>query len=216
MGNRHLAIEQIEIVHSLPFEQRSEDWFKARNGKFTASTIHKLLGARGLGQTGETYAIEKAIEQLYGQLEESYRGPDMQRGVDLEPYAFNKFKEKHLEASEAFMYPYGEHAGASPDGVVGKDAILEIKCPRAVKFFKIVADGKIDPEYIAQMQFQMLCSNSSKAYFFNYCVIDGQEFSHTIEVPRDEVMIDLIKERLDQAIAIKVDYIEKIINNLQQ
>ena len=114
------------------------------------------------------------------------------------------------------MFPYGEHAGASPDGVVGKDAILEIKCPRPVKFFKIVADEKIDPEYIAQMQFQMLCSNSSKAYFFNYCVIDGEEFHHTIEVPRDEVMIDLIKERLDQAIAIKEAYIEKITNNLQR
>ena len=210
MSNRTKAIE------SLPYDQRSDEWFKARHGKFTASTIHKLLGARGLGQTGETYAIEKAIEQLYGQLEESYRGLDMQRGVDLEPYAFAKFKEQHPEATEAFMFPYGEHAGASPDGVVGKDAILEIKCPRPVKFFKIVADEKIDPEYIAQMQFQMLCSNSSKAYFFNYCVIDGEEFHHTIEVPRDEVMIDLIKERLEQAIAIKEAYIEKITNNLQR
>ena len=140
----------------------------------------------------------------------------MQRGVDLEPYAFAKFQEQHPEATEAFMFPYGNHAGASPDGVVGKDAILEIKCPRPVKFFKIVADNKIDPEYIAQMQFQMLCSNSSKAYFFNYCVIDGEEFHHTIEVARDEVMIDLIKERLDQAIAIKEAYIEKITNNLQR
>lgn len=216
MSNRHQAIEQIETITNLPFEQRSDEWFKARNGKFTASTIHKLLGARGLGKTGETYAIEKAIEQLYGQLEESYKGADMQRGIDLEPYAFAKFQEQHPEATEAFMFPYGDHAGASPDGVVGKDAILEIKCPRPVKFFKIVADEKIDPEYIAQMQFQMLCSNSSKAYFFNYCVIDGEEFHHTIEVPRDKVMIDLIKERLNQAIAIKEAYIEKITNNLHK
>jgi exodeoxyribonuclease (lambda-induced) len=195
--------------------QRSNEWYKDRYGKFTASEIHKLLGVRGLGETGKTYAIEKAIEQLYGQIEDSYRGADMQRGVDLEPLAFKKFQEMHPEATESFMFPYGQHAGASPDGVVGKDAILEIKCPRATKFFKIVADENIDKEYYAQMQMQMLCSNSEKAYFFNYCIIDGEEFYHTIEVKRDEEMIALIKERLEEAIAIKEAYIEKITNNLK-
>lgn len=213
MSNRHQAIEQLEISNAT---QRSEEWYKERYGKFTASEIHKLLGVRGLGETGKSYAIEKAIEQLYGQVEDSYRGADMQRGIELEPLAFAKFKEMHPEATESFMFPYGEHAGASPDGVVGKDAILEIKCPRATKFFKIVADENIDKEYYAQMQMQMLCSNSSKAYFFNYCVIDGEEFYHTIEVQRDEEMINLIKERLEEAIAIKEAYINKITNNLKR
>lgn len=213
MSNRHQAIEQLEISN---VTQRSEEWYKERYGKFTASEIHKLLGVRGLGETGKSYAIEKAIEQLYGQVEDSYRGADMQRGIELEPLAFAKFKEMHPEATESFMFPFGEHAGASPDGVVGKDAILEIKCPRSTKFFKIVADENIDKEYYAQMQMQMLCSNSSKAYFFNYCVIDGEEFYHTIEVQRDEEMINLIKERLEEAIAIKEAYINKITNNLKR
>ena len=228
MSNRHLALEyseQYTMNHTheatngqeltSAHTQRSNEWFKDRYGKFTASEIHKLLGVRGLGETGKSYAIEKAIEQLYGQVEDSYRGADMQRGVDLEPHAFKKFQEMHPEATESFMFPYGEHAGASPDGVVGKDAILEIKCPRATKFFKIVADENIDKEYYAQMQMQMLCSNSDKAYFFNYCVIDGEEFHHTIEVKRDEEMIALIKERLEEAIAIKEAYIEKINSKLQ-
>ena len=225
MSNRHLALqytEQYVMNHTSEASQqgnqatqRSNEWYKDRYGKFTASEIHKLLGVRGLGETGKTYAIEKAIEQLYGQIEDSYRGADMQRGVDLEPLAFKKFQEMHPEATESFMFPYGQHAGASPDGVVGKDAILEIKCPRATKFFKIVADENIDKEYYAQMQMQMLCSNSEKAYFFNYCIIDGEEFYHTIEVKRDEEMIALIKERLEEAIAIKEAYIEKITNNLK-
>jgi len=224
MSNRHLALQYSEqyvmnhtneATNAYEATQRSNEWFKDRYGKFTASEIHKLLGVRGLGETGKSYAIEKAIEQLYGQVEDSYRGADMQRGVDLEPLAFKKFQEMHPEAKESFMFPYGQHAGASPDGVVGKDAILEIKCPRATKFFKIVADENIDKEYYAQMQMQMLCSNSEKAYFFNYCVIDGEEFYHTIEVKRDEEMIALIKERLEEAIAIKEAYIEKITNNLK-
>ena len=224
MSNRHLALEYSEhytmnhtneASNAYEATQRSKEWFKDRYGKFTASEIHKLLGVKGLGETGKTYAIEKAIEQLYGQVEDPYRGADMQRGVELEPLAFAKFKELHPEATESFMFPYGEHAGASPDGVVGKKAILEIKCPRATKFFKIVADENIDKEYYAQMQMQMLCSNSEMAYFFNYCIIDGEEFYHTIEVPRDEAMVALIKERLKEAIAIKEAYISKINKNLK-
>lgn len=215
MSNRTNAIEQLETVNAQPYEQRSDAWFKDRYGKFTASEIHKLLGVRGLGQTGETYAIEKAIEQLYGKVEESFKSSDMQRGIDTEPLAFAKFQEFYPETTESFMFAYGEHAGASPDGVVGTEAILEIKCPRAVKFFKIVADEKIDSEYVAQMQMQMLCSNSKRAYLFNYLILEGYEYHHTIIVERDEVMIDLIKERLEQAIAIKEAYILKIKKNQQ-
>jgi putative phage-type endonuclease len=213
MSNRHQVIEQLEVSNAT---QRSSEWHKERYGKFTASEIHKLIGVRGLGETGKTYAIEKAIEELYGQVEDSYKGADIQRGIELEPLAFAKFQETHPDTKESFMFPYGKHAGASPDGVVGDDAVLEIKCPRANKFFKIVADENIDKEYYAQMQMQMLCSNSNKAYFFNYCIIDGEEFHHTIEVPRDEEMIALIKERLEEAIAIKEAYIAKINKNLQK
>jgi len=53
-------------------EQRTPDWFKDRYGKFTASKIIDLLGIKGLGLTGETYAVEKAIEQLFGEVEEGF------------------------------------------------------------------------------------------------------------------------------------------------
>jgi len=196
-------------------EQRSEEWFKDRYGKFTASQIHKLLGVKGLGQTGETYAIEKAIETLYGQVEENMQSWDMKRGIELEPIAFAKFKELYPETVESYMFPFGEHAGASPDGVVGTEAVLEIKCPRAVKFFKLVADGNIDKEYIAQMQMQMMCSNSKRAYFFNYVQVDGREYHHTIIVERDDAFIDLMKVRLAEAIKIKEAYIVKLLKNAQ-
>ena len=119
MSNRHQALEYSEYytmnhtneaTNAYEATQRSKEWFKDRYGKFTASEIHKLLGVRGLGETGKTYAIEKAIEQLYGQVEDSYRGADMQRGVELEPLAFAKFQEFHPEATESFMFPYGKHA----------------------------------------------------------------------------------------------------------
>ena len=202
--------------------QRSNDWFDARKGRFTASEIHKLLGVRGLGQTGESYIFEKAVETVFGLDEDNnFTSIDMQRGVTLEPLAFRKFKEikefEFLEVQETTFFPYGLDAGASPDGLVGSNAILEIKCPRPTKFFNLVAKGfdAIDKEYIAQMQMQMMCTNSEKAYFFNYIIFNGVEMWHEIQINRDEKMIDLIKQRIEAAIKIKNEYKDYLITNKQ-
>lgn len=199
--------------------QRSIEWKNNRYGKFTASEIVKLLGVRGLGETGKSYAIEKAIEELYGEMEENYISYDMQNGIDTEPLAFAKFKElkglEFLEVSECSFFNYEENAGASPDGIVSDNAILEIKCPKSTTFFKLVATNEIDPKHIAQMQMQMLCTGMDKAYFFNYLIHEGAEYYHEIIVQRDEEIILKIKDRLVEAIEIKIEYINKIKNNKQ-
>lgn len=202
--------------------QRSNEWFDARKGRFTASNIHKLLGVKGLGETGKSYAFEKAIEEVFGLDEEdSFVSFDMQRGITLEPLAFRKFKElkelEFIEVQEATFFSYGLDAGASPDGLVGSNEILEIKCPRPTKFFNLVAKGieAIDKEYLYQMQMQMLCTNSVKAYFFNYILFNGLEMWHEIEVQRDEKIIELIKERISEASELKKHYICELNKNKQ-
>ena len=203
-------------------QQRSNEWFEMRKGRFTSSEIYKLLGVKGLGLTGEGYIFDKAIESIYGlDNENDFVTFDMQRGIDLEPKAFQKFKEikslEFIDVQECVFFPYGEHSGSSPDGLVNDDAILEIKCPKRNKFFRIVANGidEIDKNYIAQMQHQMMCTNSNKAYFFNYLIENGIEYWHEIIIERDEVIIDLIKDRLNIAIELKKEYISKILNNKQ-
>jgi exodeoxyribonuclease (lambda-induced) len=200
-------------------EQRSQEWHAQRHGRFTASEIHKLLGFRGLGETGKSYAIEKAIQSLYGDMEDRFVTFDMQNGIYTEPLAFAKFKElkglEFLEVKTCGFFTFKEHAGASPDGLVSDNAILEIKCPKPTTFFKLVATNEIDPKYYAQMQMQMMCTGRDKAYFFNYLIHEGKEYWHEIIVERDAVMIHKIKERLIEAIEIKLDYIEKINKNKQ-
>ena len=199
--------------------QRIESWKQQRYGKFTASEIVKILGVRGLGETGKNYAIEKAIEALYGEFEENYISYDMQNGIDTEPLAFAKFKElkslEFLEVTNCGFFDNCEHSGASPDGLVSDDAILEIKCPKSSTFFKLVATNEIDTKYYAQMQMQMMSTNRNKAYFFNYLIHEGTEYHHEIIVERDEVMIEKIKERLQEVIEIKTEYINKIKLNKQ-
>ena len=200
-------------------KQNTPEWHDLRNGKFTASEIIKILGVRGLGETGKTYAIEKAIEELYGEFEENYISYEMEVGKNTEPLAFAKFKElkglEFLEVSECGFFNYEEHAGASPDGIVSDNSVLEIKCPKSITFFKLVATNEIDPKYYAQMQMQMLCTGMDKAYFFNYLIHEGDEYYHEIIVNRDEEMIQKIKDRLKEVIEIKLEYINKINTNKQ-
>jgi len=199
--------------------QRIDSWKQQRYGKFTASEIIKILGVRGIGETGKNYAIDKAIESLYGEFEENYISFDMQNGIDTEPLAFAKFKElkslEFLEVTNCGFFDNCEHSGASPDGLVSDNAILEIKCPKSSTFFKLVATNEVDPKYYAQMQMQMLSTDRNKAYFFNYLVHEGTEYHHEIIVERDEVMIEKIKERLQEVIKIKNEYINKIKTNQQ-
>jgi len=200
-------------------EQRSEYWHNARIGKFTASEIHKLMGIKGLGETGKAYAFEKAIEELYGQVDENFVSYDMERGIELEPLAFNKFKElkslEFLEVENCGFFNLTDISGASPDGLVSDNAVLEIKCPKSGTFFKLVSDGEVDKKYYYQMQHQMMCTGKTKAYFFNYFIFQGVEYWHEIIVERDEKVCDLIHDRILEANKIKNDYIEKINTNKQ-
>ena len=200
-------------------EQRSEEWRKQRHGKFSASEIHKLMGVRGLGETGKSYAIEKAIEELYGEVDENFVSYDMERGIELEPLAFNKFSDlmdlEFIKVENCGFFNLLNDAGASPDGLVCSNAVLEIKCPKASTFFKLVATNEVDQKYFYQMQMQMICTGKTKAYFFNYIIIEGLEYWHTIEVERDSVVCDKIIERIAEAIQIKKEYINKINNNKQ-
>jgi len=203
--------------------QRSDEWFDVRLGRFTASMANDLLGKITLKTTLEkiaNLAMKKAGEMYFGKLEEDvFLSKDVQRGIDLEPMAFNNCKDKmaldFIEVNECGFYSYGEHAGASPDGLVGNDAVLEIKCPTLKTFNELVITNEINTKYYAQMQMQMLCTNRSKAYFHNYVIHNGSEISYTIEVERDELMISELKERINYAAELKLQYFETLKNRLR-
>lgn len=201
-------------------EQRSKEWFEARSGKFTSSRINELMGAKGLGKTGESYAFDLSVEMVQGRDEEDdYMSYDMQRGVELEPYAFKKFSElmslRFSTVTKCGFIELNENTGSSPDGLVDDDGVLEIKCPKSSTFFKVVLTGEIDKKYYDQMQHQMYCTGRSKAYFFNYCIYNGEELWHLIEVERDQDRIDLMRSRIDEAVAVRDGIVKQLKENRQ-
>lgn len=210
------------MQHSNEIQQKSAEWFKLRLGKFTSSEAHKLMGVKGLGKTGETYAFEKAIELLEGIDEDDNLDTwDIRRGNELEPYAFKKFKElkelEFIDVSKCSFFNIDENIGSSPDGLVDNDAVLEIKCPRREKFYKIVSFGidEVDKEYLFQVQHQMWVTNRQKAYFMNYLIENGAEKWHIIEIERDDSIIDLMKERTKEAIILRDKFVDQLKQNRQ-
>jgi putative phage-type endonuclease len=202
--------------------QRTEQWYEQRKGRFTASDVHKLMGAKGLGETGLSLCRKKAQEIVFGRDEEwEVLTFDMQRGISQEPIAFELFKRQKeldfIEVQECSFFPIGANSGASPDGLVGSDAVLEIKCPRPEKFFILVEKGleAIDPSYYDQMQLQMKATNSNRCYFFNNLFFKGQNLSHELIVERDDKRIDLIMQRIDLAVIERDKIVEILRNNFK-
>jgi len=203
------------IFHSM--EQRSTEWYKIREGKVTASNVISILGKITNAKTTtaiQNMAIEKAIEQVHGMIENDFISFDMQRGIDNEPSAFQLFKDKmeleFLEVEQVGFVTYGENMGCSPDGIVSNGDNLEIKCPNAKNFFKLQITDEIEEKHIAQMQMQMLCTDAKRCHYFSYLVHSGKEYTYHKIIERDEAMMELILERVVMVALLKNEYVEKL------
>jgi hypothetical protein len=161
-----------------------------------------LLGKKGLGETGKTYAFENAVEIVFGRNEdEQFESFDTKRGRDLEPFAFNKLKEwkefEFMQVEKCSFFPLGENAGASPDGFVGNDELLEIKCPSASTHLEYLRNNCLPAKYIPQVQGQLWITGKRKAHFVSY---HPDLKPLIICVERDEVFIDRLQSEVIKAV----------------
>ena len=177
------------------FEQRSEDWYNIRKGKMTASNAETII-ANGKGL--ETYIYNLMAEYYSLAEKENYINADMQRGIDLEPEAKIEFQfYTGLDIKEVGCVELNEYILASPDGLIGDDGLIEIKCPNDSIYFKLLLSNNIKPEYIAQMQMQMYVTDRQYCYFVSY----NPNFEKSLyikKINRDEEMIDKLKKGLER------------------
>lgn len=148
----------IEII-----EQRTDEWFAARLGKVTASRVADIIAKTktGYAATRENYMAQLVTERLTKTKAESFSSAAMQWGTDQEPFAraaYEASKDVMVEEEGFVPHPTIEWAGASPDGLVGDDGLVEIKCPNTSTMIDMLINEKIPAKYNAQMQFQMACT----------------------------------------------------------
>lgn len=135
--------------------QRSEEWYEIRKGKMTASNAVTIAtNGRGL----ESYAYEILAEKYSNNSEESFTSFDMKRGIELEEQARMTYELEHEEVQQVGFVEMDEFTGCSPDGLVGEDGGMEIKCPNDVNFFRLMVNGEseIDKKYLWQVQMSLL------------------------------------------------------------
>jgi putative phage-type endonuclease len=169
--------------------QGSETWLNLRLGKFTCSDATPILtNGKGL----ETLAFTKVAERKSGMSGDAYDNPAMQNGREMEDTARNSYElEKGVQVKKVGFIEYDEWIGGSPDGLIGEDGLIEIKCPTNRVFVEYLYYKKIDPKYVAQMQMQMYISGRK---FVDYVVFN----------PNFERSIVIVRVNYDHEIGIKL------------
>jgi len=138
-------------------KQGSDEWLQLRAGRITGTDAATLLvngkSASGLGSGAISLIYKKAAEFVTGPEENGFVNNAMQRGTELEPYARAEYEDatwNHVE--QVGFVSVGEYFGVSPDGIVGDDGLIEIKCPMGAEFVRFVATKEIPEAHMAQMQ----------------------------------------------------------------
>lgn len=189
--------------------QRTPEWIEIKRGKMTASNAETII-ANGKGL--ETYIYNLMAEYYSSAEKENYINADMQRGIDLEPEARLEFKfYTNLDVQEVGFIEHNEFIGVSPDGLIGDDGLIEIKCPNDSIYFKLLLSNNIKPEYIAQMQMQLYITDRQYCYFVSY----NPNFEKSLyikKISRDEEMIEKLKKGLERG----TQLIKKIKENFRK
>lgn len=152
-------------------EQRSEEWFQARLGKVTASRVADVLAKIKSGESASrrNYKIQLVSERLTGERQETYVNQAMQDGIDREQFAKDKYVQQFGEVEEVgFIQHPTLEAGASPDGLIGTDGIIEIKCPLPSTHTEILMTQEVPSKHLPQIQFQLLVTGRKWCDFVSY------------------------------------------------
>lgn len=153
--------------------QGSPEWHAIRLGKVTASRVADIIAktSKGPAASRANYLAELVCERLTGRVAESFKSEAMNWGTANEPEAREAYEFYAGATVEqiAFMeHPTIEHAGCSPDGLVGDVGLIEIKAPATSTHLEYLLTKKIPAKYITQMMWQMACCQRSYCDFVSY------------------------------------------------
>lgn len=168
------------IMHYI--EQGTEDWLQLKLGKMSGSDAGVFLvngkGNDGWGASVQTYIYKKVAERITGESEYFKPNFAMERGTMLEPNAILEYESQTWnKVTRVGFVEMNEYVGCSPDGLVGSDGMIEVKCPMQTEFVRFADTLEVQKDHFAQMQFNMfVCKRNWCDYVvyhpdFNNCLI---------------------------------------------
>ena len=148
--------------------QGSEEWYAARLGKVTASCFSDAI-AGGAGKVRKSYMIKLIAERMTGEPQDSYTNPIIQRGSDVECLAREYYELLNdCPVQQVGFIERDENIGASPDGLIGEDGMIEIKCPMSHTHIRYILDERLPPTYKKQIQGQLWVAERKWVDFVSY------------------------------------------------
>lgn len=159
------------MMHTM--DQGSAAWHQIRLGKVTASRVADVVAKTKSGPSASraNYMAQLVAERLTGTPTESYTNGAMQWGTDMEPEARTAYEFLHNAAVAEIGFvdhPTIAMSGASPDGLVGDDGLVEIKCPNTATHIETLRSGTVPGKYVTQMLWQMACTGRRWCDFCSY------------------------------------------------
>lgn len=177
------------IIHEC--QQGSDEWYALRLGKVTASCFSKAI-AKGQGKVRKTYMIQLIAERLTTEPQEGYSNNTMQRGQEIESAAREYYEMLNdCPVRQVGFVERDEYIGASPDGLIGEEGMIEIKCPFSSTHIEYLLAERLPPVYRKQVQGQLWVCEREWCDFVSYDPRVRQKPYFCERVYRDE---DYIKE----------------------
>lgn len=153
--------------------QRTEEWHAVRCGKVTASRIADVVAKTktGWGASRANYKAALVSERLTGITESSFVNKEMQWGIDYEQEARENYQfitSYDVQDVGFVLHPNIGESGASPDGLIGKNGMVEIKCPNTATHIETLQGEGLKQKYLYQMMWQMACCQRQWCDFVSY------------------------------------------------
>jgi len=185
-------------------EQGTPEWHQLRLGKVTASRVADILAQTRTGPSAsrQNYLIELALQRSTGTIEPSYTNAAMEWGTQTEPQARVAYEVEtgNFVDQVAFIdHPTIAWFGCSPDGLIGDDGLIEIKCPNSATHWEYFKAKKPPQKYVTQMQTQLCVTGRKWCDFVSFDPrMPARSQLLIVRVERDEAFIAEIEEKVKQ------------------
>ena len=183
-------------------EQGTDAWKAQRLGKVTASRVADVIAKTktGVSASRVNYEAQIICERLTGVAVEGYANAAMQHGIDTEPQARSAYE--FMRNVDVVLASFVDHprvpmSGASPDGFVDADGLIEIKCPQQAAHLETLLTRKVPAKYVTQMMWQMAATERQWCDYVSFNPTFPPHLQLFVQrVHRDEAIISELEKEV--------------------